>query len=160
MRLNTPMALVGFFLVMTQPVLRAQDSKAAKERAIAEIKKLGGEIEVDAKSPDMAVVGVNLKHTKEVDASLEHLKGLTELQRLSLKDTKATDGAMVHIRGLTNLEVLELGRTKVTDMGLKHLQGLIKLQRLDLGGTQVTDKGLERLKGLTSLETLSLENTT
>ena len=159
MRLYAPLALVGVFLFMTQPMLRIQDSKTEKERAIAEIKKLGGEIEVDTKSPDMPVVGVNLKHVKEVDASLEHLKGLTGLQKLILKDTEVTDDGIVYVKGLTNLEVLELSRTKVTDKGLVHLKGFTKLRRLDLGGTEVTDKGLERLKGLTSLETLSLENT-
>src|SRR5689334_16723790 len=118
MRRYAPMALAGPFLVISQPTLPAPDSNADNERAIAEIKNLGGQIEVDTKSPDMPVVGVNLKHAKEVDASLEHLKGLTELQRLSLKDTKVTDDGMVYITGLTNLEVLELGRTKVTDKGL------------------------------------------
>jgi hypothetical protein len=160
MRRYASMAVGGLFLVMTQPMLRAQDSKAEKERAIAEIKKLGGEVEVDTNRPGSPVVGVNLKHTKEVDASLEHLQGLTELQRMSLKGTKITDSGVATIKGLTNLEVLELGRTKVTDKGLEHLKGFLKLQRLDLGGTQVTDKGLERLKGLTGLKTLSLENTT
>jgi hypothetical protein len=136
MKVCAPLGLVGIFLFMTQPILRAQDSKAVKERAIAAIKKLGGEIEVDTKSPDMPVVGVNLKHTEEIDASLEHLKSLTELERLSLKDTKVTDDGIVYIKGLTNLEVLELDRTKVTDNGLKHLKGFIKLRRLDLGGTR------------------------
>src|SRR5258708_35836793 len=108
MRLYALLALVGIFLVMTQPMLRAQDSKAEKKRAIAEIKKLGGEIEVDTKSPDMPVVGVNLKHVKEVDASLEHLKGLTELQRLILKVTEFTDDGYVYDKRLSNLAVLEI----------------------------------------------------
>ena len=151
MRRYTPFTLVGIFLVATPPMLQAQLSKMEKERAIAAIKKLGGEVEVDVKSSDMPVVAVSLKHTKEVDASLEHLKALTEVERLSLKDIRVTDDGMVYIKGLTNLEVLELGRTKVTDKGLEHLQGFRKLQRLDLGGTEVTDRGLERLKRLTSL---------
>jgi hypothetical protein len=129
MRLYAPLALVGIFLFMTQPIIRTQDSKADKERAIAEIKKLGGEIEVDTKSPDLPVVGVNLKHVKEVDASLEHLKGLTELQRLMLKDTEVTDDGIIYVKGLTNLEVLELSRTKVTDKGLDHLKGFTKRTR-------------------------------
>src|SRR5688572_2027088 len=121
MRRFAPMTLVGILLAVTQPMLRAQDSKAERERAIAAIKKLGGVVEVDVKRPGMPVVGVNLKHTKEVDASLEHLSGLTELGRLSLKDTRVTDDGMRYVKGLTNLEVLELGRTNVTDKGLEHL---------------------------------------
>ena len=125
MRLYAPMVLVGMFLVVTQPVLRAQDKDAAKERAIAEIKKLGGRVEVDGKRPGMPVVEVDLKHTKVVDASLEHLKGLTALERVFLKETTVTDSGMVYIKGLTNIEVLELSRTKVTDKGLEHLKGFI-----------------------------------
>lgn len=160
MKLYTPMALlVGIFLVVPQPMVRAQGNKREQTRAIAEIKKLGGTVEVDRKSSEMPVVGVNLKHTKVVDASLEHLQGLTTLQRLYLKDTAVTDDGIVYVKGLTNLEVLELGRTKVTDNTLGYLKGLTKLQRLDLGGTEVTDKGLAHLKGLTRLETLNLENT-
>ena len=107
MKLYAPMALIGIFLVVTQPMLRAQDSKAEQERAIAEIKKLGGKVEVDTHKPEMPVVGVNLKHTKVVDASLEHLKGLTNLEILYLKDTAVTDDGLVYVKGLTNLEVLE-----------------------------------------------------
>ncbi len=161
MRLCAPLALAGAFLVMAQPVmLRAQDSRAKQERAIAEIKKLGGKVEVDRRNPDLpVVVAVDLKHTKVIDASLEHLKGLTDIEILFLKDTAVTDEGLGSVKGLTNLEVLELGRTKVTNKGLEYLKGFVKLQRLDLGGTQVTDAGLAHLKGLTSLETLNLENT-
>jgi hypothetical protein len=151
------MILTVFTLELALPALRAQDSKLDQERAIAEIKKLGGKVEMDAKSPDM-VVGVNLSHTKIVDASLEQLKGLSRIEVLILKDTTVTDDGIVHIKGLTNLEVLELRRTKVTDKGLEHLKDFSKLQRLDLGGTEVTDKGLEQLKRLTRLEALSLED--
>src|SRR5687768_7942225 len=115
MRRYAPLALAGLFLLLTQPRLRAQDSKAERERAIAAIKKLGGAVEVDATKPGRPVVGVNLKHIKEVDASLEHLQGLTDLGRLSLRDTRVSDDGMRYLKGMTNLEVLELGRTKVTD---------------------------------------------
>jgi Leucine-rich repeat (LRR) protein len=159
MRQFAALALVGTLLVVTQPMLRAQDRKAAQERAIAEIKKMGGKVEVDTQSPDITVLGVNLKHTKVMDASLEHLKELTKLQILYLKDTQVTDNGMVYLKGLTNIEALELGRTRVTDKGLEHLKGFIRLQRLDLAGTQVTDKGLEHLKGLRQLQTLDLSGT-
>jgi hypothetical protein len=122
------MTLTVFTLELALTALRAQDSKVAPERAIAEIKKLGGKVETDAKSPDM-VVAVNLSHTKIMDASLEQLKGLSRIEILILKDTTVTDDGIVHIKGLTNLEVLELRRTKVTDKGLEHLKEFTKLQR-------------------------------
>src|SRR5260370_23679688 len=88
MRLYVPMAMLGIVLTVPQSMLRAQDSEAKTARAIAAIKKLGGKVEVDAKSPGMPVVAVDLKHTQVVDASLEHLKELTRLERLFLKDTE------------------------------------------------------------------------
>jgi Leucine-rich repeat (LRR) protein len=149
--------LIGVLLALPQPMLRARDSKAKTEQAIAAIKKLGGKVELEKQGPKMQVVAVDLKHTKIMDASLEHLKGLTKLQTLFLVDTSVTDDGLVYVKGLTNLEVLELGRTNVTDKGLVHLIGFTRLKSLDLGATQITAKGLEHLKGLTQLETLSLE---
>src|SRR5947209_5260914 len=135
MRLYAPMALVGIILFTTQPGLRAEDSKTEKERAIVQIEKLGGKVEIDSKRRGKPVVAVDLKHTQVIDASLEHLKGLTTVEKLLLRETTVTDDGMIYIEGLTNLEVLELSRTKVTDKGLRHLKGFSKLKRLDLGGT-------------------------
>jgi hypothetical protein len=157
MRLYPPMTLIGLFLVLPHPELRAQDGKVERDRAVAEIQKLGGTVELDRRSPGMPVIGVNLKHTRVLDASLEHLKGLTDLEKLLLQDTTVTDDGLVRVKGLTRLEVLELGRTKVTDKGLLHLRGFAKLRSLDLGGTEVTDAGLAHLSGLGSLDTLSLD---
>ncbi len=153
------LALVGVLLGMTFPALRAADRKAEQARAIAEIRRLGGEVEVDVTRPDMPVVAVNLRHTRLIDASLEHLKGRTELEILYRKDTGITDDGRLYVKGLTNLEVEELGRIKVTDKSLAHLRGFSGLQRLDLGNTEVTDQGLGQLKGLTRLGTLCLDGT-
>jgi len=93
------------------------------------------------------------------DASLEHLKGRTQLQALNLGGTQVTDAGLEHLKGLTQLQALQLYGTKVTDAGLEHLKGLTQLQALDLSGTQVTDAGLEHLKGLMQLQTLDLHDT-
>ena len=53
MRLYIGGALVGIALVVAHPVLRAQESTSEKARAIAAIKKLGGTVEVDTRSPGM-----------------------------------------------------------------------------------------------------------
>lgn len=152
-------ALVGVLLLAIQPMLRAQDSKAKQERAITEIERLGGKVEVDNNRPDEPVVGVNLKHTKFADASLEHLKGLTRLERLYLNETQVTDDGMIYIQGLTNIEVLDLHRTKVTDKALEYLKGFTRLRTLNLAGTEITNKGLEHLKGLSLLQRLDLSDT-
>src|SRR4249919_1878112 len=100
MRLYAPMFLAGLFLVVTSSVLRAQDKEAANERAIAAIKRLGGKVEVDRNRPGLPVVEVDLRHTKVIDASLEHLAGLKTLERVSLKETTVTDSGIVYIKGL------------------------------------------------------------
>ncbi len=159
MKLHIPFALAGVFLVAIHPMLWAQEGKAKQERAIAEIEKLGGKVEVDIKRTDRSVVGVNLKHTKVIDASLELLKGLSTIERLYLRETRVTDDGMIYIKGLTNIEVLELRRTKVTDKALEHIKGFARLRTLDLAGTEITDKGLEQLKALKQLETLDVSDT-
>jgi len=100
-----------------------------------------------------------LKVDGATDADLEHLKGLTGLERLDLDHTKVTDAGLVHLKGLTALQWLELWGTQVTDAGLEDLKGLQSLQRLSLSYTQVTDAGLAHLKGLTALQGLYLMGT-
>jgi hypothetical protein len=123
-----------------------------QDAAIAEIKKLGGSYRCDEKSPNRPIVDVQLKGLQVTDSVLEHLKGLTGLQRLSLFDTKVTDAGLEHLKGLTGLQVLALIKTEITDAGLEHLKGLTSLQSLVLDFTRVTDAGLEHLKGLTGLQ--------
>jgi hypothetical protein len=105
------------------------------------------------------VIDLDLSGTQVTDAGLEHLKGLTQLWRLSLNGTEVTDVGLEHLKGLMQLQGLYLTRTKVTDAGLEHLKGLTQLRVLRLSGTQVADAGLEHLKGLTQLERLDLSGT-
>ena len=53
---------------------------------------------------------------------MEHLKGLTALQRLNLNGTQLTDAGLEHLKGLTRLQRLALRNTKVTDAGVTRLQ--------------------------------------
>jgi hypothetical protein len=65
-----------------------------QDKAVAEIKKLGGNVTLDEKGPDAAVIGVILVGTKVTDAKLEHLKGLTQLQQLYVGSTQVTDAGI------------------------------------------------------------------
>src|SRR5205823_4436567 len=96
-------------------------------QVVAEIEKLGGSFELDAKSPDRPVLKVRLDGPHVTDQALKHLVGLERLHTLDLFDTR------------------------VTDAGLKHLEGLKNIKWLDLESPHVTDAGLERLRGLTNL---------
>jgi len=62
------------------------------------------------------------------DESLEHLKGLVQLDWLDLTDTQATDEDLQHLKGMTKLTYLDLSGTQVTDDGLAHLRGLPNLR--------------------------------
>ena len=130
-----------------------------QEQAIAEIKKLGGKVEVDKKTPGKPVVKVIFFGHRLTAAALVHLKGLSKLEELGLWNTKVTDAALVHLKGLTKLQRLDLNDTKISDAGLVHLKGLIKLQKLGLASTKISDAGLVHLKGLTKLQKLSLAST-
>jgi hypothetical protein len=154
-----------------------------QDKAVAEIKRLGGKVEFDKTSPGKPVVLVNLARSEVPDAGLVHLKELTRLRHLDLTDTRVTNAGLEHLKGLSQLQSLCLSSTQVTDAGLEHLKGLTQLQMLDLthnriagaglvhlmrltrletltlGYTNVTDAGLEHLKSMTQLQTLGLRRT-
>ena len=105
------------------PSAKAAEFVETQEQAIAAIKKLGGRVTFDEKSPNKPVIDVDLSRTN------------------------VTDAGLVHLKGLTNLELLYLGNNKKnTDAGLEHLKGLASLQRLFLEDTKVTDEGVKKLQ--------------
>ena len=91
----------------------------------AAIRKPGGLVEVDTKSPDRPVTHEMLHGPMVTDRGLVHLKGLTSLQSLTLFGTQVTDAGLVHLKGLTSLQSLYLSGTKVTDAGVKELQAAL-----------------------------------
>ncbi len=132
---------------------------ADEAKAIAEIKKLGGEVGDDQMPSGEPGITVILEGTKSTDEGLAHIARLTRLLVLSLDGSQVTDAGLAHLAGLTELWSLSLGDTQVTDAGLVHLVGLKKLRGLSLTGTQVTDAGLKQIAGLTQLEGLWLDDT-
>ena len=144
---------VGFVLVVG--TLGCGDKSAAvsepgpvseRDAAIAAIRKLGGYVGYDEDSPERPIISVSLMKTGATDADLEHLKGLTSIQRLWLHWTQLTDAGLEHLKGLTRLQTLNLQRTQVTGAGLEHLKGMTNLQSLNLLGAQVTDAGFRELR--------------
>ena len=131
-----------------QPAKPAAKDKpnASQEAAVAAIKKLGGRVTIDTKSPEKPVTTVYLYDTQVTDSELVHLKGLMSLQTLDLRGTQVTDTGLAHLKGLTSLQTLFLSGTRVTDAGLVHLKDLTSLQKLIVIGTQVTDAGVEELR--------------
>ena len=115
-----PCLLLAWSVISTD--VQAQTVKESQDAAVAAIRKLGGNVTFDEKSPGKPLVSVDLMDSKVTDAGLVHLKGLTKLQSLSLISTKVTDAGLVHLKGLTKLQSLNLSFSKVTDAGVKDLQ--------------------------------------
>jgi len=126
------------------------------DTAIAKLKELGAEVEVDEQGSVTSVSFFGADFTKVTDAELEHLKGFPNLESLELPLTQITDAGLEHLKGLTNLESLTLTDTGITDAGLIHLEGMTQLEKLDLRGTQVKGPGLVHLKGMKELFILDL----
>ncbi len=105
-------------------------TSAEQEGAIAEIKRLGGTVAIEEKSPGKRVTSVELWNSKVTDARLGCLNALTNLTSLGLGDTKVSDAGLEHLKGLTSLQSLDLRGTKIGDAGLEHLKGLAQLRSL------------------------------
>jgi Leucine-rich repeat (LRR) protein len=105
---------------------------------------------------------LDLSHCSGVtNASLAHLRGLTDLRALDLSSTPVTDAGLVALRGLTNLQRLNLaGCEEVTDVGLAHVGRLKDLHSLDLHGcSEIKGPGLEHLWNCLKLRSLDVIDT-
>ncbi len=151
-----PLMLALGLSIAAMSCSRTAEPSTAEAPAIAEIKKLGGRVVVDEKSPGKPAIAVDFTQTTVADAGLVNLKALAQLQQLDLGITRVTDAGLVNLSGLTQLQKLNLHGTCVTDAGMVNLKGLAQLQELDIGLTAVTDAGLKQLKGLTQLQELNL----
>jgi hypothetical protein len=133
---------VGFGLVG----IRLQQGRNDR-RIVAKLKEIGPvAVQYDSEDVWGRVVLLYVSHPNHTDASLNHLKGLTNLQTLDLANSQITDTGLEHLKGLKHLEDLHLGNTQIGDAGLKHLKGMTNLKRLGLELTQVTDEGVSKLR--------------
>ena len=67
-----------------QPAVLRQEEQKKRQKAIAEIKKLGGMVRRGG-------TGVELQNRRITDKDLKHLKGMTKLTILYLKNSQITD---------------------------------------------------------------------
>ena len=108
----------GAILCSSAPV-RADD---AEDKAVAFVKKLGGEVTRDEKAPGKPVTSLRLRFTQVTDAGLKELSALKNLTNLHLGGTQVTDAGLKELSALTNLIELYLSGTKVTDAGIRELK--------------------------------------
>ncbi len=175
-RLPRPLwiGLAALGLIVAAVVLQFGLPICRQQVAIAEIKRLGGQVEIPETAPGW--LRRQLGHTRTklfenatsvyfwrnrmvADSHLSCLDGLPHLSYLSLTATRISDDGIKQLRKLRNLETIQLEETEITDAGLAHLKGMKSLKCLELYGTRVTDAGLVHLKGLTELEELGVEET-
>src|SRR5438034_337180 len=113
------LSVAAFAIALAFQIVVAQDHReaepsAAGARAVAMIKKLGGQVRGDAKRP---FVEVDLGGTNVAGADLQLLKDLPDLRVLDLHNTKITDKGLEHLKDLVNLQGLhlhaEIGRAHV-----------------------------------------------
>lgn len=135
------------------------DLPDGEDGAVAEIRKLGGAIEFDTKSPGKLAVRVNLTGKCVSDMDLVHLKGLAPLCALNLSETQITDAGLAHLKELKKLRQLDLGINVLRGAGLAHLSGLTRLRALNLRFTLISDAGLAHLEDLPQLQVLRLDGT-
>jgi Leucine-rich repeat (LRR) protein len=91
--------------------------------------------------------------------TLEPLRPLTGLKRLSLNKAPITDAGLAPLARFTKLEMLGLGDTSIADDGLAHVLGLSSLTHLYLYGTMISDAGLEQIVGHLRLRHIDLRRT-
>jgi internalin A len=114
----------------------AAEPNPKQAKAIVEIKKLGGKVTLDEKSPGKPVMGADLMDTQVTDEGLKCLRALHRLQDLNLYYlyyTNVGDAGLEHVKGLTELQFLNLWGTKVTDAGMGHVKGFRQLETLQFG---------------------------
>jgi hypothetical protein len=118
---------------------------AAREKALAAIKELGGKIKTHEFVPKEVFLEIDLSGTKVTDEKLTLLKEIRDLQHLDLKNTAITDAGLVHLIDLPKLHHLDLHGTKITDSCVQTLAKIKELFSVELGETQVTERGFKVL---------------
>jgi hypothetical protein len=94
----------------------------AERRAVEAVVALRGTYRLDGAEESGPVVRIDLGSTATGDATLELLKGATNLQTLRLSNTPATDKGLAHLHGLAKLKAVYLSSSGVTDAGADALR--------------------------------------
>jgi hypothetical protein len=96
---------------------------------------------------------------KATDVGMQHLRGLTKLEKLILGGDKISDEGIAVLKTMPDMEVLQMRCTNMTDAGLKNIANLRKLRVLDLYTAPVTNDGMKLVGKLADLHELTLSGT-
>ncbi len=118
MRLSILAPVTVCLLLASGPTLRGQGDPARRDKALAQIKRIGGRVFDEPGGKGVAIAF----------------------------PYEATDADLKLLADVPDVRVVYLDRTKVTDAGLEHLKGLANLQEVTLRKTDVTAEGVQALK--------------
>jgi hypothetical protein len=139
-------AMLGLVRFVPSPV----DTVPKQRHAFDRILEYHGKYEVDEKSPERPVIGVDLRYyqmsDKEVGDFTQWLQAFPRLTTLQFKSTKITDAGLVHLKHFPQLRTLALENTTISDAGLALVKDLTYLEALDLKGTKVADAAVQKLQ--------------
>jgi len=137
---------------------QADRSQEARERSIAAIEKLGGEVIRDEEMPGV-IDEVDLGGPNIADAALTHLTALSDLRSLDLSKSRISDAGLANLQELKRLRRLDLSNTPINGAGFKYLKALQELDSLELWNCPITNASLADLKGVGKLSYLGLSGT-
>lgn len=93
-----------------------------------------------------------------VDADMEAIAGLKQIEHLRIRQTQLSDlGIELLCAGkLDQLAILNLPQARITSVGIGHLRHVPSLTNLRLGGTQIDDAAVKEIANLPQLRSLHL----
>ncbi|MCA9207299.1 MAG: hypothetical protein KDA55_03040, partial [Planctomycetales bacterium] len=117
---------------------RLEIDEDGKPRTIARVAELPPQ--------DPVILAVHLTDLPELDAGLEHLRGMSQLKRLDIAGTAFTTESLRWLSQLPALESLDLSRTPVTDEAVKQLGMLKSIKQIRVTDSQFSAEGLASLR--------------
>lgn len=136
--------------------LLAQARSLREAKAIDRIRELGGRVENDGETGQLAI---KIGAWNGTDQDFALIRELQLIGRLSLEESELSDSALKEIAGRAELKRLYLGGSRVTGAGLKELQGLTTLFHLSLKNLPVDDARFAQLPDFPNLRGLGLDGT-
>jgi len=133
----------------------------AQQQVIADIEKLGGQVEVEPIhwlareiGEDFAqvmerLVGIRCQgptiDDRMIDLLVQHQHELGHLQELDFRGSNITDQGLLRLKTFANLCALDISQTRISNSGLKVLNDLVGLEWLGLEQTSVNMFGYFQL---------------
>ena len=101
---------------------------------------------LDSMSPNDLQALILPSQNKIDDRAMPAIVRFKGLQRLHLGGSKVTDASVLHLKSLTQLKYLSLQQCPITDAAIETLKSLRQLETINLWSTYITKNGADRLQ--------------